>query len=208
MTRLNGPFRASFAATLLGLSIPILMTGCTKSMTFPTASIAPSYNESPIQLTAGQFRPVVVISEVQDNRPDSFVGSSGNTTFKSDHEFRQFVKRELEGLLSNDGVPLARSIADAQSQSHSNRQVTASIRSASYGGASSLFHRTVAGVNLLIQVSDENGQPVFAQTYFGTSEKYPAMPNSRQSGELMAEAVRQATGKALRDSNFRAAVGL
>ena len=208
MTRYFGPFRASFAATLLGLSIPVLMTGCTKSMTFPSASVMPNYNESPIQLTAGQFRPVVVVAEVQDNRADSVVGSSGNVKFTSNQEIRQFVKREVEGQLSNDGVPLARSIADAQSQSHSNRRVTASIRSASYGGASSLFHRTAAGVNLLIKVSDENGQPVFAETYFGTAEKYPAMANSTQSGELMAEAVRQATGKALRDSNFRAAVGL
>jgi len=208
MTRLFGPFLASFAAALLGISTLVLMTGCTKSMTFPSASVMSSYNDSPIQQTAGQFRPIVFVAEVGDKRANSVAGSVGNVTFEASGEFRRFIKSELEGRLSTAGAPLARSRFDAQSQSNVNRQVVVSIRSTSYGAATALLHKTVAGINLLVQVVDENGRPVFAQTYFGSAEKYPAMSTSKQSGEIMAQAIRQATGKAMADSEFRAAVGL
>jgi hypothetical protein len=208
MTRFSGPFRARLAVALLGMSIPVVMTGCTKAMTFPSASVTPSYNESPIQQTSGQFRPAVVVAPVRDNRPNSVAGSVGNVTFEASDEFRQFVKDELEGRLSSAGAPLARSQADAQAHSNATRQVVASIRSTSYGAATALLHKTVAGINLLIQVSDENGRPVFAQTYFGSAQKYPVMSSSKQSGNMMAQAIRQATDKALRDPEFRAAIGL
>lgn len=208
MTRFFGPLRASSAAALVGIAIPVLMTGCTKSMTFPTASVMPSYNDSPIQQTAGQFRPIVFVAEVGDNRPTSVAGAVGTVTFEASGEFRQFIKSDLEGRLSSAGVPLARSRSDAQAQSNVNRQVVASIRSTSYGGATALLHKTVAGINLLVKVVDENGRPVFAQTYFGSASKYPAMASSKQSGEMMAQAIRQATDKAMRDSEFRAAIGL
>ena len=208
MTRFSGPIRASFAAALLGLSAPALLTGCTKAMTFPMASSTPSYNESPIQQTAGQFRPVVFVSNVQDNRPDFVAGSVGSTKFTSDQELRAYIRGELEGQLSSQGVPLAKSQTDAQSQSHSIRQVVTSVRSTDFGAASGLTHKTVAGINLLIQVNDESGRPVFAQTYFGSADKYPVLSTAKQSGELMARAVRQATDKAMRDSSFRAAIGL
>ena len=78
MTRLFGPFLASFAAALLGISTLVLMTGCTKSMTFPSASVMSSYNDSPIQQTAGQFRPIVFVAEVGDKRANSVAGSVGN----------------------------------------------------------------------------------------------------------------------------------
>lgn len=208
MTRFFGPLRASSAAALLGIAIPVLMTGCTKSMMFPSAAVMPSYNDSPIQQTAGQFRPIVFMAEVGDNRANSVTGSVGNVTFEASGEFRQFIKSDLEGRLSTVGVPLARSRSDAQSQSNVNRQVVASIRSTSYGAATALLHKTVAGINLLVKVVDENGRPVFAQTYFGSASKYPALASAKQSGEMMAKAVRQATDKAMRDSEFRAAIGL
>lgn len=208
MTRYFGPFRASFAAALLGIAFPVLMTGCTKVMTFPSASVTPTYNESPIQQTAGQFRPVVFVDQISDSRVDSIAGTVGNVAFEAGGEFRQFIKSDLEGKLSSAGVPLARSRSDAQSQSHSNRQVVTSIRRTNYGAATALLHKTVAGINLLIQVNDENGRPVFAETYFGSAGKSLVMSSSKQSGELMAQAIRQATDKAMRDSNFRAAIGL
>jgi predicted secreted protein len=177
-------------------------------MMFPSAAVMPSYNDSPIQQTAGQFRPIVFMAEVGDNRANSVTGSVGNVTFEASGEFRQFIKSDLEGRLSTVGVPLARSRSDAQSQSNVNRQVVASIRSTSYGAATALLHKTVAGINLLVKVVDENGRPVFAQTYFGSASKYPALASAKQSGEMMAKAVRQATDKAMRDSEFRAAIGL
>lgn len=208
MTRFFGPFRVCHAAVLLSVTISALVTGCTKPMTFPSASIVPTYNESPIQLTAGQFRPAVFVDQVQDNRPSSEVGSVGNVTFESTGDIQWFVKRELEGRLSGEGVPLALTLKDAQSQSHSYRRVVVSIRSANYGAATALLHRTVAGINLLVQVNDESGRTVFAQTYFGTAEKHPVRATSKRSGEIMAQAVQAATDKALRDLSFRAAVGL
>lgn len=208
MTRFNGPVRASYVAALVTFSASAFLTGCTTSMTFPTASAVPSYNESPIQLTSGQFRPAVVVSEVRDTRSDSVAGAVGTVKFKSDHQLRSFVKNELEGRLSVEGVALARSQADAQAQSHAVRDIVVSIRSTAYGGASMLTHRTVAGINILIQVNDENGQPVFAKSYFGSADKYPVLTTSKQSGELMANAVHQATEKAVRDSSFRASIGL
>jgi hypothetical protein len=208
MSRYSGPFRASFAAALLGVAVPVLMTGCTKVMTFPSASVTPTYNESSIQQTAGQFRPVVVVADVRDGRMDSIAGAVGTVSFEAGEEFRQFIKHDLEGRLSSEGVPLARSRADAQSQSNLNRHVVTSIRTTSYGGATALLHKTVAGINLLIQVNDESGRPVFAGTYFGSAQKYPAMSSSKQSGQMMAQAIRQATDKAMSDSEFRAAIGL
>ncbi|NQV26240.1 MAG: hypothetical protein HQ518_17945 [Rhodopirellula sp.] len=208
MTRFFGPFRASFAAALLGLSIPVLVTGCTKSMTFPLTSATPSYNESPIQLTAGQFRPVVFVSQVMDDRQSNIAGAVGSVTFQSGQGLHQFVHQELEGQLSSGGVPLSRSEADARSQSNSTREVVARIRSVNYGGATSLLHKTVAGVNLLISVSDESGRPVFAQTYFGQSSRGRALATSENGGELMAQAVQEAVAKAVRDTKFRASVGL
>lgn len=208
MTRIVGPFRASVAVALSGIAVPALLTGCMKTMTFPSASIAPSFNESPIQQAAGQFRPVVFVSEVHDNRPDLVAGAIGGVKFTSDHEMRSYVKKEVEGQISSQGVPLAMSQTDAQSQSHSYREVAVSIRSADFGAASGLTHKTLAGINLLVQVNDETGRPVFAQTYFGSAEKYPTWSTAKQSGELMAAAVSQATRKALSDTNFRTAIGL
>ena len=207
MTRLNGPFRASFAATVLGLSIPVLMTGCSKSMTFPTASIAPSYNESPIQLTAGQFRPVVFVAQVIDDRPSQVAGAVGSTTFTSGQELHRFIHQELEGQLSSGGVPLGRSKSEAESQSNSHREVSVRIRSVNYGAATAA-HKTVGGVNLLVTVKDESGRPVFAQTYFGASSPRRVWSTAERSGEVMSQAVREAVTKAVRDGKFRAAVGL
>jgi hypothetical protein len=207
MTRFNGPFRASFAAALLGFSASALLTGCTTAMTFPTASISPSYNESPIQLTAGQFRPLVFVSEVQDNRQSRVAGAVGGTTFTSGQGLHQFVHREFEGQLSSGGVPLGRSKSDAESQSNSHREIAIQIRSASYGAATAV-HKTVGGVNLLVTVKDESGRPVFAQTYFGTSSPRRVWSSAERSGEVMSQAVREAVTKAVRDGKFRAAVGL
>ena len=208
MTRLNGPFRASFAATVLGLSIPVLMTGCSTAMTFPTASVAPSYNESPIQLTAGEFRPVVFVAQVIDDRPSQVAGAVGSTTFTSGQELHRFIHQELEGQLSSGGVPLGRSKSEAESQSNSHREVSVRIRSVNYGAATSLLHKTVAGINLLVTVKDESGRPVFAQTYFGSSTPGRVWSTAERSGDLMSKAVQEAVTKALRDGNFRASVGL
>jgi len=158
--------------------------------------------------SADGFRPIVFVAEVRDNRPNSVAGAVGNVTFEASGEFRQFIKSDLEGRLSSAGVPLARSRSDAQAQSNVNRQVVTSIRSTSYGGATALLHKTVAGINLLVKVVDENGRPVFAQTYFGSASKYPALASAKQSGDMMAQAIRQATDKAMRDSEFKAAIGL
>ena len=136
------------------------------------------------------------------------MGAYGGVTFRSGRELHQFVHRELEGQLSSDGVPLGRSQVDAQSQSNSTREVVVRIRSVSYGGATSLLHKTVGGINLLISVNDENGRPVFAQTYFGSSFHGRALPTSENGGELMSKAVQEAVTKAVRDAKFRAAVGL
>jgi hypothetical protein len=208
MTRFFGPLRVSNAALLCSVAIPIFMTGCVKSMVFPSASVMPSYNESPIQLTAGQFRPVVLVSEIRDTRSDAVAGAVGTIRFKSDHQLRGFIKNELEGRLSAEGVALARSQEEAQNQSHSVRDIVVSIRSTAYGGASMLTHKTVAGISILIQVNDENGQPVFAKSYFGSADKYPVLLTKKHSGELMASAVRQAVEKAVRESSFRATIGL
>lgn len=207
MTRLFGSFRANLAAALLGLAAPALLTGCTKAMTFSSTSVVPTYNESAIQLTDGQFKPVVFVSEVRDDRPSGVAGTVGSTTFTSGQGLHQFVHREIEGQLSSDGVPLGRSKSAAESQSNSFREVAVRIRSVSYGGATAL-HKTVAGVNLLVTVNDESGRPVFAQTYFGSSEPGRVWSTAERSGELMSQAVQGAVTKAVRDSRFRAAVGL
>lgn len=207
MTRFFGPLRVSSTAALLGIAIPILMMGCTTSMTFPTASISPSYNESPIQLTAGQFRPVVFVSEVQDNRQSRVAGAVGSTTFTSGQGLHQFIHREFEGQLSSGGVPVGRSKSDAESQSNSYREIAVQIRSANYGAATAA-HKTVGGVNLLVTVNDEGGRPVFAQTYFGSSSPRRVWSTAERSGEVMSQAVREAVTKAIRDGKFRAAVGL
>lgn len=208
MTRLVGPLRGNLAVALLGVSIPAFLTGCTKSMTFPTASVAPTYNTPPIHLTNGQFQPVVFVSDVQDNRPDSVAGALGGIKFTSGQGLKSYIQQELEGQLSNQGAPLVMSQLDAQDKSHSYREIATSIRSADFGAASGLTHKTVAGINLLIQVNDESGRPVFAQTYFGSADKFPMLSTAKQSGELMAQAVHQATEKAMRDASFRAAIGL
>lgn len=208
MTRFYGPFRAIFMASILGACLPALLTGCTTAMTFPSALATPEYVDAPIQLTDGQFRPVVYVSHVVDDRPTSVAGAVGSTTFTSGQELHQFIHREMEGQLSSDGVPLGRSEADAQSQSNSYREIVVRIRSVSYGAATSLLHKTVAGINLLVTVNDEDGRPVFAQTCFGSSTPGRVWSTAERSGELMSRAVQDAVTKAVRDEKFRSAVGL
>lgn len=208
MKRLIGPLHPRVATALVVLSAPALLTGCAKTMTFPQPSAAVSYNQSEIQLTSGQFTAVVVVSDVQDSRPDQNAGSLAGVPFEAGQELRQFIRGELEGRLSTLGVPLAATTADAQGQSHLIRQVELNVRSTSFGGASSVFHKAVAGVNILVRVNDETGRPVFAQTYFGSADKYPTFGTAKQSGQLMADAVIQAVAKATQDRDFRAAIGL
>lgn len=208
MTRFFGSFRASLATAILGLIGAASLTGCTTAMTFPTASVAPSYNESPIQLTAGEFRPVVFVSQVIDDRPSEVAGAVGSTTFTSGQQLHQFIHRELEGQLSSGGVPLGRSKSEAESQSNSYREVSVRIRSVNYGAATSLLHKTIAGINLLVTVKDEAGRPVFAQTYFGASTPGRVWSTAERSGDLMSKAVQEAVTKAVRDGKFRSAVGL
>lgn len=208
MTRFYGPYRALFMASILGVCLPAFLTGCTTAMTFPSVSAVPEYVDSPIQLTDGQFRPVVYVSHVVDDRPTSVAGAVGSTTFTSGQELHQFIHREVEGQLSSCGVPLGRSEADAQSQSNSYREVVVRIRSVSYGAATSLLHKTIAGINLLVTVNDEDGRPVFAQTYFGSSTPGRVWSTAERSGELMSRAVQDAVTKAVRDEKLRSAVGL
>ena len=148
------------------------------------------------------------MSHVVDDRPTSVAGAVGSTTFTSGQELHQFIHREVEGQLSSGGVPLGRSEADAQSQSNSYREVVVRIRSVSYGAATSLLHKTIAGINLLVTVNDEDGRPVFAQTYFGSSTPGRVWSTAERSGELMSRAVQDAVTKAVRDEKFRSAVGL
>ena len=148
------------------------------------------------------------VSQVLDDRPSGVAGSVGSTTFTAGQGLHQFVHRELEGQLGSGGVPLGRSKSDAVSQSNSHREVVVRIRSVSYGAATSLLHKTVAGINLMVTVNDENGRPVFAQTYFGSSEPGRVWSTAERSGELMSKAVQQAVTRAVRDGKFRAAVGL
>lgn len=208
MPRLSGALKSGLFTVLVGMSVPLMLTGCKHSMIFPSAATTATYNDGPIQQVSGEFRPVIFVSSVQDDRPETKAGKVGSTTFDSAEGIQPFIKSELEGYLSSNGATLARSREDAQSQSHSNREVVIHIRSASYGGATQLLHKTVAGINLLIRINDETGRSVFSETYFGSADKYPAFANAEQSGGLMAVAVRQAMDKALRDTNLRAALGL
>ncbi|MHC4880513.1 MAG: YajG family lipoprotein [Planctomycetota bacterium] len=187
-------------------ALAVCLTGCSTTMEFPLISSNVSYQESPIQLTSGQVVPLVVVEQVRDSRATREAGAVAVSKFEAGESFSDFIRVKLQNELGAAGASLSPSLSDAQSKSQAIRRVAVTIRQANYGGASMLY-RTVAATNLLVEVFDETGQRIFAQTYFGSIEKRPVMPTAKKSGELMSQAVDQALSKAIQDRELRSVLG-
>ena len=187
-------------------TLAVCLTGCSTTMELPATSSNVSYQETPIQLTSGQTVPLVVVEQVRDSRASQDAGTVAGGTFNAGESYKNYIHTRFENELGLAGARLSPSVSDAQSKSQSIRRVAVTIRQTNYGGAS-MFYRTVAATNLLVEVFDESGQRVFAQTYFGNVEKKPVVSTAKQSGELMSQAVNQAISRAIQDRELRSVLG-
>jgi len=200
----HGPRLLAHGCSIVALTVGL--TGCSSTMQFPMTSSTVSYQQSPVQLTSGRVIPLVVVENVQDSRASKEAGTVSGSTFKAGDAFNDYIRIKLENELGSAGASLSPSVSDAQSKAQAIRRVAVTIRQSNYGGAS-VFYRTVAATNLLIEVFDESGQRVFAQTYFGSVEKRPVSPTGKASGQLMSQAVDMAISKAVQDRELRSVLG-
>lgn len=195
-----------FAYSCCIAALTVGLAGCSSTMEFPLTGSTVSYQESPIQLTSGKVTPLVVVEKVRDSRPGKDAGAVAGSTFKASESFNDYIRIKLENELGSAGAVLSPTVSDAQSKSQAIRRVGVTIRQTNYGGAS-VFYRTVAATNLLVEVFDEVDQRIFAQTYFGSLEKRAVSPTAKGSGDLMAQAVDMAISKAVQDRELRVALG-
>jgi hypothetical protein len=200
----HGPRLLAHGSAIVALTIAL--TGCSTTMQFPMTGSTVSYQQSPVQLTSGRVIPLVVVEKVQDSRASQEAGRVSGSTFNADDAFSDYIRTKLENELGSAGAALSPSVSDAQSKAQAIRRVAVTIRQSNYGGAS-VFYRTVAATNLLVEVFDETDQRVFAETYFGSVEKRPVSPTGKASGQLMAQAVDMAISKAVQDRELRSVLG-
>ena len=200
----HGPRLLTHGCSIAALTVGL--AGCASTMQFPVTGSTVNYQQSPVQLTSGQIAPLVVVDKVRDSRATKDAGMVSGSTFTADESFNDYIRIQLENELGSAGAALSPTVSDAQSKSQSIRRVAVSIRQTNYGGAS-VFYRTVAATNLLVEVFDESDQRIFAQTYFGSIEKRPVSPTGKASGELMSQAVDRAIGKAVQDRELRSVLG-
>ncbi|MBI1310562.1 hypothetical protein GC176_04575 [bacterium] len=200
----HGPGLPGRLACFAGLFVSV--AGCSVGMQFPQTVSTVSYRNSPIQQTSGRLAPLVVVDNVRDNRGSKTVGSVAFSSFDADSSLSDYIRTRFENEVSSSGASLARNLSDAQAGAQNVRRVSLAIRQTNYGGAN-MFYRTVAAINLLVEVYDESGTRIFAQTYAGSAEKRPVLPSGKESGKLMSDAVDQAIARAMNDGNLRSVLG-